>query len=72
MPPPCAAYFRGAKVPLRDVLLIKSAALLLVGGEVEDIPQGVERAARVIDDGAALATLESLVEVSQRLGQELA
>ncbi len=64
--------FQGASGPLRDVVLLNSAAVLLVGGQVEDIAQGVERAARVIDDGAALAKLDSLVEVSQRLGQELA
>ena len=64
--------FQGASGPLRDVVLLNSAAVLLVGGQVEDIAQGVERAAQVIDDGAALAKLESLVEVSQRLGQELA
>ena len=64
--------FQGASGPLRDVVLLNSAAVLLVGGEVEDIAQGVERAARVIDDGAALAKLDSLVAVSQRLGQELA
>ncbi len=64
--------FQGASGPLRDVVLLNSAAVLLVGDEVEDIAQGVERAARVIDDGAALAKLESLVELSQRLGQELA
>ena len=64
--------FQGASGPLRDVVLLNSAAVLLVGGEVEDIAQGVEQAARVIDDGAALAKLDSLVAVSQRLGQELA
>ena len=64
--------FQGGQGPLRDVVLLNSAAVLLVGGEVENIAQGVERAARVIDDGAALAKLESLVEFSQRLGQELA
>ena len=64
--------FQGSQGPLRDVVLLNSAAVLLVGGEVENIAQGVERAARVIDDGAALAKLEHLVEFSQRLGQELA
>ena len=64
--------FQGASGPLRDVVLLNSAAVLLVGGEINDIAQGVERAARVIDEGAALAKLESLVEVSQRLGRELA
>ena len=64
--------FQGASGPLRDVVLLNSAAVLLVGGEINDIAQGVDRAARVIDEGAALAKLESLVEVSQRLGQELA
>ena len=44
---------------MRDVVLLNSAAVLLVGGEVEDIAQGVEQAARVIDDGAALAKLDS-------------
>ena len=63
--------FQGASGPLRDVVLLNSAAVLLVGGQVEDIAQGVQRAAQVIDDGGALAKLESLVEVSQRLGREL-
>ncbi len=64
--------FQGEKGPLRDVVLLNTAAVLLVGGEAGDIAQGVERAAGVIDDGAALAKLESLAELSQRLGQELA
>ena len=59
--------FQGEKGPLRDVVLLNSAAVLLVGGLVEDIAEGVERTARVIDDGAASQKLEALVELSQGL-----
>src|SRR6516225_5264850 len=40
--------------PLRDVVLLNSAAALLVAGLTQTLADGVERAARAIDSGAAL------------------
>jgi anthranilate phosphoribosyltransferase len=52
----------GAK---RDVVLLNAAAALTVSGAAASMPVGLELAARAIDDGAAAATLERWVAVSQ-------
>ena len=44
----------------RSAVLLNAAAALYVGGVVEDVRQGVTRAAELIDDGAAVRTLDSL------------
>ena len=54
----------------RDVVVLNSAAVLLVGGLVESLREGVGMASQVIDDGSALMKLEGLVEVSQELALE--
>ena len=54
----------------RDVVLLNSAAVLMVGGLVESLREGVGMASQVIDDGSALMKLEGLVEVSQELALE--
>lgn len=51
--------------PKRDVVLLNAAAALLVGGITSDMQDGIARAAASIDGGAALRTLEGLVEYSQ-------
>ena len=62
--------FQGEPGPVRDYVLVNSAAVLLVGGLVLDIRGGVALAAEVIDSGAAMEKLEGLTELSQRLGRE--
>ena len=57
--------FQGEQGPVRDVVLLNSAGVLLAGDLVETISEGVQRAAQVVDSGAALAKLDALVEVSQ-------
>ncbi len=52
----------GAK---RNIVLINAAASLLAAGLVESIEDGIERAARAVDSGAALDKLEELVEYSR-------
>jgi anthranilate phosphoribosyltransferase len=47
----------------RDAVLANAAAALLVGGVVGSLREGVERAAEVIDAGAALAHVERFVRV---------
>ena len=60
--------FQGEPGPVRDMVLLNSGAVLLVGEVSQTLRQGIETAAEIIDGGAALAKLEQLVELSQRLG----
>jgi len=57
----------GEKGPQRDIVLLNAAAGLIVGGRAADLAEGLEIAARVLDEGRAAARLDALVEVSQRL-----
>jgi len=54
----------GAK---RDVVLLNAGAALVAGGAADDIAGGIERAAQVLDSGAALAKLDALIAYSQEL-----
>ena len=49
-------------------MLVNSAGVLLAGELVDDIRQGVQRSAELIDNGSALGKLDHLVELSQSLG----
>ena len=61
--------FQGEPGPIRDIVLVNSAAVLQVGDLVPSVRQGVELAAEIIDGGAALEKLDGLIELSQRLGK---
>jgi anthranilate phosphoribosyltransferase len=50
----------------RDVVVLNAGAALLAAGIVDDLEVGIQRAAEIIDSGAALAKLEALVAYSQR------
>jgi anthranilate phosphoribosyltransferase len=54
----------GAPGPLREVVLLNSAAALLVAGRVSDLRAGVAKAAQSIDDGKARAVLDKLVAMT--------
>ena len=61
--------FQGEQGPVRDMVLLNSAGVLMVGDKAESIRKGVEMSAGIIDSGAALAKLDQMIEVTQRLGQ---
>jgi anthranilate phosphoribosyltransferase len=48
----------------RDLVLANAAAALKVGGLAGDLKEGVRKAARSIDDGAALGKLDELVRAT--------
>lgn len=48
----------------RDIVLINSAAALVIGGKVQDLKQGVALAAAAIDNGAAKEKLHTLITIS--------
>ena len=54
----------GERGAVRDIVLLNAAAGLLVGGAVASMPQGVELASCVLDDGRAAAALQRLIASS--------
>jgi len=61
--------FQGEQGAVRDMVLLNSAGVLMVGDKAETIRQGVEMSAGIIDSGAALAKLDQMAEVTQRFRQ---
>ncbi|MDO4280600.1 MAG: anthranilate phosphoribosyltransferase [Peptococcaceae bacterium] len=59
------AILGGAKGPKRDVVLMNAGAALYIGGKAETFAGGVKLAGEIIDSGAALATLDQLIKLSQ-------
>lgn len=59
------ALLGGAKGPYRDIVLLNTAAALIVAGRAATLPEGVALAADAIDSGRAAAALDRLVTISQ-------
>jgi anthranilate phosphoribosyltransferase len=51
----------GAPGALRDIVLLNSAAALVVAGRAEGLRDGADTAARAIDSGAARRVLDRLI-----------
>ena len=58
------ALLDGARGTYRDTVLMTAGGALVVAGRAEDLRDGVDRAARSIDQGEARACLARLVEIS--------
>ncbi|MFN3480239.1 MAG: anthranilate phosphoribosyltransferase [Thermodesulfovibrionales bacterium] len=58
---------KGEKGPKRDIVLINSAAALVVAGKTDDFKEGVMIAAEAIDSGRAMKKLEEVIKVSNSL-----
>jgi anthranilate phosphoribosyltransferase len=54
----------GAAGPLRDIVLLNSAASLIVAGRADDLRHGVALAAQSIDSGAARRILDRLIAMT--------
>ena len=54
----------GARGPLRDVVVLNSAAALVVAGRADDLRDGADLAAQAIDNGAAAHVLQRLVAMT--------
>ncbi len=59
-----AAVLDGGKGPYRDIVLLNSAAALIVGGKVTSLQDGVALAAEVIDSGKARQKLDALIAIT--------
>ena len=60
------ALLEGAPGPYRDVVLLNSAAALMIAGKAVDLANGVEIATQSIDGGHAKKKLQQLVEITNR------
>jgi anthranilate phosphoribosyltransferase len=58
------AVLEGAHTPYRDVAILNAAAALVVAGAATGLREGVERASKAVDSGAAKTTLERLIKIS--------
>ncbi len=56
----------GEKGPKRDIVLLNAAAALIVAGAASSLADGLAAAAKSIDSGAAMNTLESFRAFTQR------
>ncbi len=61
------ALLEGETGPYRDIVLLNSAAALLVAGKVDRLQDGVRLAAEVIDHARARHILERLVEITNQV-----
>lgn len=55
----------GRQGPQRDVVILNAGAAIHVGGEAGSLQEGIQTAARVIDEGKAQHTLDQLCQLSQ-------
>jgi len=60
------SIFAGENGPRRDIVLVNAAATLVTAGMAQDIPSGIELAARAIDSGATSRTLAALVKFGKQ------
>ncbi|MBL6935216.1 MAG: anthranilate phosphoribosyltransferase [Alphaproteobacteria bacterium] len=58
------ALLDGEEGALRDIVLMNSAAALIIAGRADDLAAGAELAAAAIDEGATRETLEKLVAIT--------
>jgi anthranilate phosphoribosyltransferase len=58
------AVLEGSRNAYRDIAMLNAAGALVVADKARNLGEGVERAAKALDSGAARATLAKLVEVS--------
>lgn len=54
----------GEPGPFRDIVLLNAAAALLIANQVDDLRAGAKVAARAIDEGAALSTLQRMLAIT--------
>jgi anthranilate phosphoribosyltransferase len=58
------AMLDGEPGAFRDIVLLSSAAALIVAGKATDLKDGAAMAAEAVDGGKARATLAQLVAIS--------
>ena len=62
------AVFGGEQGPVRDIVLLNSAAALVAADKAASLTEGVTLAAQTIDSGAAGKKLDRFIEVTTSFG----
>ncbi len=60
------AMFAGERGPFRDIVILNSAATLMIAGKASDLPQGADMAAQAIDSGDAGRKLDRLAAFTNK------
>ena len=60
------ALLSGEKSAYRDIVVLNSAAGLIVAGQAEDLENGARMAEQAIDGGKAKTALDKLIQISQQ------
>ena len=60
------SILNGKRGHKRNAVLMNAGAALYIGGKAESMKDGIALAAKIIDSGKALETLNKLIEVSSR------
>ena len=63
MPRPSTRCWRGEKNAFRDIVVLNSAAALMVAGKAADLKQGAALAVQSIDSGKAAGALATLKRI---------
>lgn len=58
------ALLAGTKGPYRDVTLLNAGAAIMIGGKCKTVEEGIELAAKSIDEGKALAAFENMKRIT--------
>jgi len=58
------ALLAGAKGPIRDIVMLNTAAALVVGGRATDLKSGVKLAGEALESGAAQRVLDRLIAIT--------
>ena len=62
---------KGEKGHKRNAILMNAGAVLYIGGKADSIREGITLAEQLIDSGKAFETLQKLIEVSNRLEEDV-
>ncbi|MFC4402768.1 anthranilate phosphoribosyltransferase [Gracilibacillus xinjiangensis] len=65
------SILEGKKGPHRDTVLLNAGLGIFANGKAETVQKGVELARESIDSGAALAKLDNLITISNKIKQEV-
>lgn len=58
------SVLKGESGPRRDIVLLNAGAALMLAGAAKDLGEGIARAGKAIDSGAAQKTLDDLIRIS--------
>ena len=65
------SILKGEKGHKRNAILMNAGAALYIGGKADSIREGITLAEQLIDSGKAFETLQKLIEVSNRLEEDV-